>query len=74
MYVFSFNHTIYICQRENQNDRFIGTAIYNVLWVNQPLKLLDESRIRKNIEREGLSLCGLKVGDNSVLAPRTPLI
>ena len=27
----------------------------------------------KNIEREGLSLCGLKVGDNSVLAPRTKL-
>ena len=28
----------------------------------------------KNIEREGLSLCGLKVGDCSVLAPRTSLI
>ena len=28
----------------------------------------------KNIEREGLSLCGLKVGDNSVLAPRTSLL
>ena len=28
----------------------------------------------KNIEREGLSLCGLKVGDNSVLAPRTQLL
>ena len=28
----------------------------------------------KNIEREGLSLCGLKVGDNSVLAARTPLL
>ena len=64
---------IYVSEK-NQNDRFIGTAIYNVLWVNQPLKLLDESRIRKNIEREGLSLCGLKVGDNSVLAPRTPLL
>ena len=25
----------------------------------------------KNIEREGLSLCGRKVGDNSVLVPRT---
>ena len=28
----------------------------------------------KNIEREGLSLCGLKVGGCSVLAPRTPLL
>ena len=28
----------------------------------------------KNIEREGLSLCGLKVGGCSVLAPRTSLI
>ena len=26
----------------------------------------------RNIEREGLSLCGLKVGDYSELAPRTP--
>ena len=34
----------------------------------------NKNRIKKNIEREGLSLCGLKVGDNSVLAPRTPLI
>ena len=64
---------IYVSEK-NQNDRFISTAIYNVLWVNQPLKLLDENRIRKNIEREELSLCGLKVGDNSVLAPRTSLL
>ena len=28
----------------------------------------------KNIEREGLYLCGLKVGENSVLAPRTQLL
>ena len=28
----------------------------------------------KNIEREGLSLCGLKVGGCSELAPRTPLL
>ena len=28
----------------------------------------------KNIEREGLSLCGHKVGGYSVLAPRTPLL
>ena len=28
----------------------------------------------RNIEREGLSLCGLKVGDYSELAPRTPLL
>ena len=28
----------------------------------------------KNIEREGLSLCGLKVGGYSELAPRTPLL
>jgi putative transposase len=27
----------------------------------------------RNIEREGLSLCGHKVGGCSVLAPRTPL-
>jgi transposase len=26
----------------------------------------------RNIEREGLSLCGLKVGGYSKLAPRTP--
>ena len=28
----------------------------------------------KNIEREGLSLCGLKVADCRMLAPRTPLL
>lgn len=28
----------------------------------------------RNIEREGLSLCGLKVRGCSVLAPRTPLL
>ena len=28
----------------------------------------------RNIEREGLSLCGLKVGGCSVLAPRIPLL
>ena len=28
----------------------------------------------RNIEREGLSLCGLKVGGYSELAPRTPLL
>ena len=35
----------------------------------------NKNRIKKkNMEREGLTLCGLKVGENSVLAPRTPLI
>ena len=28
----------------------------------------------KNIEREGLSLCGLKVSGCTMLAPRTPLL
>ena len=33
-----------------------------------------DSKVLLNIEREGLSLCGLKVRGCSVLAPRTPLL
>ena len=44
----------------NQNDRFIGTAIYNVLRENQPLKLLNESRIRKIYRGKDYPFVGLK--------------
>ena len=43
MYVFFSSITLFIYVSEiNQNDRFIGTTIYNVLRENQPLKLLNE--------------------------------
>ena len=39
--------------------------------LQQAVKNMDAAR---NIEREGLSLCGLKVSGCTMLAPRTPLL
>jgi len=40
---------------------------------NRFVIVVTQRNAAKNIEREGLSLCGLKVSGCTVLAPRTPL-